>query len=75
MKTTVEFEEKDILNKTLLVDQWGTRHMIVRYVTSYQYNLLNLGTANLIYETPAAPAELANYLNMYKFLPENQTSL
>jgi hypothetical protein len=72
MKITVEFEEKDIRNKVPLVDQWGTRHMIVGSATkTYLFNLLNLKTNNLVYECALSTAELVKYLNMCKFYPEN----
>ena len=70
MKITVEFEERDILNKMPLVDQWGTRHRIVGS-TKPKFNLLNLGTNNLVYECTVYADELVNFLNAHKFLPEN----
>jgi len=74
LKITVEFEEKDVRAGFLLVDRWGTKFMVVGSPKPYLFNILNLETNNLVAESATSTAEIANYLNLYKFLLQNQTS-
>jgi len=75
MKITVEFEEKDIKAGFLLVDKWGTNYRVVGSPKSYLFNILNLDSNTLGYECATSTAEIANFLNANKFIPQNQTPL
>jgi hypothetical protein len=75
MKITVEFEEKDVKAGFLLVDKWGNKYMIVGSPKSYLFNVLSLETNILMYECVPSAAELVKFLNVYKLIPQNQTSL